>query len=25
MTVQSAAAQNRGTFTLNASVRPRNL
>lgn len=25
MTVQSAAAQNRGTFTLNAAVRPRNL
>jgi type II secretory pathway pseudopilin PulG len=25
MTVQSAAAQNRGTFSLNASVRPRNL
>jgi hypothetical protein len=25
MTVQSAAAQNRSTFTLNASVRPRNL
>ena len=25
MTVQSTAAQNRGTFTLNASVRPRNL
>jgi hypothetical protein len=25
MTVQSAAAQNRGTFTLNASIRPRNL
>ena len=25
MTVQSAAAQNRSTFTLNASIRPRNL
>ena len=25
MTVQSTAAQNRGTFTLNASIRPRNL
>jgi prepilin-type N-terminal cleavage/methylation domain-containing protein len=25
MTVQSAAVQNRGTFTLNAAVRPRNL
>ena len=25
LTVQSAAAQNRGTFTLNASIRPRNL